>query len=111
MYIRWRKYELSKRRGTSLRAEIVQSFRHPVTGEPRNKFIGYLASIKANQCSEPVAQERFWQKVDTRLSEMNLTPSAEHRIKTKLLERVARPRTWAEIIASVSSIRSRAAIE
>jgi hypothetical protein len=100
MYIKVRKERLrDKARSTVLRFQVVRSYRDPVTGKVRSEFIAYLASINAALCSVPVAQERFWREVDRKLARLSLNPDDEQNIREKLLEKVSRPRGWAEILA------------
>ena len=100
MYIKWRKEQLrDKARSIVLRAQIVRSYRDPVTRRVRSQFIGYLGSIKESLCDVPIAQERFWREVDQKLAHLSLAPDDEQRIREKMLEKVPRPRGWAEILA------------
>src|SRR5205085_12374902 len=100
MYIKWRMEQLRDRtRSTVIRAQIVRSYRAPVTRRVRSQFISYLASIKECHCDLPIAQERFWREVDIKLARLSLSPDDEQRIREKLLEKVPRPRGWAEILA------------
>ena len=100
MYIKVRKERLrDKARSTVLRFQIVRSYRDPVTSKVRSEFIAYLTSINEAQCSVPVAQERFWREVDHKLARLSLNSDDEQRIRELLLEKVPRPRGWAEILA------------
>jgi hypothetical protein len=46
-----------------------------------------------------VLQERFWSDVDRKLARLSLAPDDEQHVREKLLEKVPRPRGWAEILA------------
>jgi hypothetical protein len=108
MFVKWRKETLQDRaRSVTLRAEIVKSFRDPVTTKPRSQFIAYLGSIKESYCSVPVAQERFWREVEAKLSLLHLAPEDEQNIREKLLARVPRPKSWAEILAPYAGFSRR----
>ncbi len=103
MYIKWRKEQLrNKARSIVLRAQVARSYRDRVTGEVRSEFIAYLASIRDSHRDLPLAQERFWRDVDRKLSCLSFAPDDEQHIREKLLEKVPRPRGWAEILAPYS---------
>jgi hypothetical protein len=100
MYVKWKKERLrDKAKSTVLRAQVVRSYRDPVTTKVRSEFVGYLASIKKSCCDLPVAQERFWREVDAKLSHLALPPGDEQHVRYKLLEKVPRPKDWLAILA------------
>jgi hypothetical protein len=101
MYLRFKKY-LQSDRNYSLKVEIIESYRNVVTGEPRNRFVAYLGTINEQGCSNKVLQEKFWRGVDKRLSDLRLAASDEQLIREKLLARIPRPKSWEEILKSLS---------
>jgi hypothetical protein len=106
MYIKWKKERLrDKARSTVMRAQIVRSYRDPVTGRVHSQFIAYLASINENHCDVPVVQERFWREVDAKLARLALAPEDEQQLREKLLKRVPRPRSWAEILTPYTKFK------
>jgi hypothetical protein len=105
MYIKWKKEVLrDKARSTVIRAQIVRSYRDPVTRRVRSQFISYLASIKESLCDLPITQERFWREVDRKLARLSLAPDDEQRIREKLLEKVPRPHGWADILVPYAKL-------
>jgi hypothetical protein len=102
MYIKWRKEQLrDKARSTVLRFQIVRSYRDKVTNQVRSEFVAYLASIHEAHCDTPLMQERFWREVDRKLARLSLATDDEQHIREKLLERVPRPRSMSDIVASL----------
>ncbi|HZH92194.1 MAG TPA: hypothetical protein VEX70_16475 [Pyrinomonadaceae bacterium] len=99
MYLRFKKY-LQSDRNYSLKVEIIESYRDEVTGEPRNRFVAYFGTIKEQDCSNKVLQEKFWRGADKKLSDLHLSASDEQLIREKLLARIPRPRSWEEILSS-----------
>lgn len=77
MHLQWKEYEL-KNRQRSLRAEIVKSYRDKVTGQPRNKAVGYLGSIRESHIKIALARRFFWWQVEAKLSRL-LIPTIEKR--------------------------------
>lgn len=112
MYIKIKKEQLrDKARSTVLRAQIVRSYRDPVTRKVRSQFVAYLGSILECLCGFPIVQEKFWREVDGKLARLSLAPDDEQRIREKLLEKVPRPRGWAEVLAPYEGFaRKRAGI-
>ena len=110
MYIKIRKEQLrDKAKSTVLRFQIVRTYRDPVTRQVRSQLIAYLATIKESLCSEPIAQEQFWRKINCKLSRLSLAPDVETRLCEKLTEKVPRPRSWAEILAPYAGFSRRGA--
>lgn len=105
MFVRFRKYKLNKG-GDALRVELVESFRDPAKGgEPRNRFLAYLGSIRERDRSNPVAQVKFWRGVEARLTTLNISPDDEQMIREKVLVRVPQ-KSWSDIVDYLSK-RSR----
>ena len=101
MFVRFRKCELRKG-GKTLRAELVESYRDERTGgNPRNRFIAYLGSIKEQDCSNPVVQMKFWRGVETRLARLRLSTDDENIVREKVQARIPQ-RSWSDIIAYLS---------
>lgn len=73
----------------------------------RSEFIAYLATINDAHRSVPAIQERCWREIDRKLARLSLAPDDEQRIREKLLEKVARPRDWAEILAPIQDLLRR----
>ncbi|HST53318.1 MAG TPA: hypothetical protein VLJ61_15005 [Pyrinomonadaceae bacterium] len=68
-----------------------------------------MATIKESLCSVPVAQEQFWRDVERKMSRLSLAPDVERRLREKLMEKVQRPRSWAEILAPYAGFSRRGA--
>jgi hypothetical protein len=106
MFVRFPKYEL-KKGGTILRAELVESFRDPRTGgEPRNRFLSYLGSISEGDCSNPVAQVRFWRGVDARLARLHLSDDDKQVVREKVQARIPQ-KSWSDIVDYISKFSHR----
>jgi len=106
MYLRFKKYVQSDR-NYSLKVEIIESYRDEVTGEPRNRFVAYLGTIPEQDCSNKVLQEKFWRGADKKLRDICLSASDERLIREKLLARIPRPKSWDEILKSLSGFSCR----
>lgn len=103
MFVRFRKHELEKG-GSSLIAELCESYRDPRKGgNPRNRYVAYLGSIRVQDCSEPTAQYLFWRGVETRLARLRLPADDEERIREKLRTRI-REKAWSAIVARLSKL-------
>jgi hypothetical protein len=87
MYILWRKYPL-KNGEVSLRAEIVKSYRDKISGEPRNKIVCYLASIREKRLNNPVAQAYFWLEVNSKIARLFVTANEKDHIRKQIRDRV-----------------------
>ena len=96
MYIRWKNY-LHKDRSRSLRAEIIESYRDCVTGEPRNRTIRYLGSFRERDFSNRKWLYLYWRLIDEKLSLLRLAPEDEQSVKAKLAERIPLPPTSLEL--------------
>ena len=108
MYIKIRKEQLRDRaKSIVLRFQIVRTYRDPVTRQVHSQFIAYLATIKESLCSVPAAQQQFWRKIDHKMSRLALAPDVEKQLREKLLEKVSRPRSWAEILAPYAGFSRR----
>jgi hypothetical protein len=107
MFVRFCRYPL-KKGGSTLRAELVESFRDPRRdGTPRNRFIAYLGSIRERDCSNPVAQAKFWRSVEARLARLHLSTDDETTVREKVQARIPQ-RSWSDIIAYLSKFSRRA---
>ncbi len=87
MHLQWKEYEL-KNRHRSLRAEIVKSYRDKVSGQPRNKAIGYLGSIRESNIKHPLARRYFWWQVETKLSRLLISAADKEKIVGAISERI-----------------------
>lgn len=90
MYVRWKREE-TKRRGTVLRAELVETFRDEVTREPRSRYLAYLGSIREDQVNDRYAQLQFWKRLDRKLTSLLMPVSQEMRVKLKVSQHVPKP--------------------
>lgn len=87
MFILWRKYPL--RNGEfSLRAELVKSYRDEISGEPRNKFVSYLGSIRKNRINNPIARAYFWLDVNTKIARLFMSANEKESIRSQIRARV-----------------------
>lgn len=101
MFVRFRRYQLRKG-GNALRAELVESYRDERKGGgPRNRYISYLGSIREQDCSNPVAQHRFWHSVEARLTRLRLSADDEKMVRDKVQERIPQ-KSWSDIVAYLS---------
>lgn len=101
MFVRFGKYQL-KKGGSALRAELVESFRDERKGgNPRNRFIAYLGSIRELDCSDPVAQAKFWRSVEAALARLHLQTDDEEAVREKVQARIPR-KSWSDIVAFLS---------
>lgn len=108
MFVRFSKYHV-KKGGSTLRAELVESFRDPRRGgTPRNRFIAYLGSIRERACSNPVACVKFWKNFETRLARLRLSTDDETTVREKVQARIPR-RSWSDIVAHLSKLSHRPA--
>jgi hypothetical protein len=103
MFVRFGRYQL-KKGGNVLRAELVESYRDERKGgNPRNRFIAYLGSIRERDCSSPVAQAKFWRKVEAQLARLHLTTDDETTVREKVQARIPR-KSWSDIVAHLSKL-------
>jgi hypothetical protein len=104
MYVFLRENQLKdKARSVALRVEVIQAFRDPVTGKPRNRLVLYVGSIKQHLISEPLAQERFWRIADAKIARLGLPEDDVTALRDKILKSVPRPASLSEIAASLLS--------
>jgi hypothetical protein len=87
MYILWRKYPL-KNGQFSLRAEVVKSYRDRISGEPRNKLVAYLGSIREKRLNNPIARAYFWLDVNTKIARLYITATEKESLRFQLKARV-----------------------
>lgn len=107
MFVRFRKYKLNKG-GNALRVELVESFRDPARGgEPRNRFIAYLGSIRERDCANPVAQMKFWRGVERRLARLSLSTDEKLFVQGKVQARIPQ-KSWSDIVSYLSKIPRKA---
>lgn len=93
MYIRWQRKPLKHKyywlpQEYSLRAEIVESKRDPITGIPRTRVIRYLAAIREKYLMAEAHQKYFWERVERCLSVLRLSAGDERNIRNLLLCKV-----------------------
>ncbi len=87
MFILWRKYPL-KNGEFSLRAEVVKSYRDKISGEPRNKLVCYLGSIKETRLNNPIARAYFWLDVNTKIARLFMSATEKESIRSQVKARV-----------------------
>ena len=101
MFVRFGRYQV-KKGGRTLRVELCESYRDARRGgDPRNRFIAYLGSIRERDCSNPVACVKFWKSFETRLARLRLSTDDEKSVREKVQERIPR-KSWSDIIAQLS---------
>lgn len=89
MHIFWRTYQLTDGQH-SLRAELVKSYRDKVSGDPRNKIVCYLGSIRERLISNSVVRSYFWWKVEMKLARLLLSAAEKENIREAISRRVPR---------------------
>ena len=62
-----------------------------VAGRPRQRVVGYLASLRDPYRDAPAHRQRFWQQVDQRLQALGLAPATQQQVAAQLAQQVARP--------------------
>lgn len=106
MFVRFRKCELRKG-GNTLIAELVESYRDERKGgNPRNRYIAYLGSIREEDCSDIVRQAKFWRGVEARLARLRLSTDDEKRVREKIQARVPK-KSWSDIVSYLSKFSRR----
>jgi hypothetical protein len=106
MFVRFRRQDL-KKGGVSLRAELCESYRDARKGDvPRNRYIAYLGSIREQDCSNPVAQAKFWRSVEARLARLRLSTDDETTVREKVQAQIPH-KSWTDIIAYLSKFSRR----
>ena len=89
MHILWRTYELNNGQ-RSLRAELAKSYRDKVSGEPRNKIVCYLGSIRERLISNSVVRAYFWWRVEMKLARLLFSAAEKEGIRNAISRRVPR---------------------
>lgn len=106
MFVRFGRYPL-KKGGSALRAELCESYRDERRGgDPRNRFIAYLGSIREQDCSNPIAQTKFWRSVEAQLARLRLSTDDEKAVREKVQARIPQ-KSWSDIIAYMSKLSLR----
>ena len=87
MYVRWKRTKRKDRwgYGDTLTAVLVKSER--VNGQPRQKFIAHLGSIREGRIDVQGARLNFWDNVEAKLA--SLPEEQADRIREKLSQKVA----------------------
>ena len=89
MYLRWKRRWRSRRQEWADYAELVEC--QWVAGRPRQRVVGYLASLRDPYRDAPAHRQRFWQQVDQRLQALGLAPATRQQVATQLAQQVAHP--------------------
>ena len=89
MYLRWKRRWRSRRQEWARYAELVECVW--VAGRPRQRVVGYLASLRDPYRDAPAHRQRFWQQVDQRLQALGLAPATQQQVAAQLAQQVARP--------------------
>ncbi len=89
MYIRWKRRWRRRRQEWAHYAELVECVW--VAGRPRQRVVGYLASLRAPYWDAPAHRQRFWAQVDQRLTALGLDPGTQQRLAARLAQQVPRP--------------------
>ncbi len=103
MYVRWQRKKRADRTnlGHLLCAVLVESRR--VDGEPRQRTVAYLGSIRETFINVLEEEHRdLWQHADERLDELALDPEARAKVEAAIDSRVRRvtPENQAEFDAA-----------
>jgi hypothetical protein len=88
MFILWRKYPL-KNGEVSLRAEVVKSYRDKISGEPRNKLVCYLGSIREKRLNSSIARAYFWLEANSRIARLFITANEKDDIRSQVRKRIS----------------------
>lgn len=88
MFIRWKTRTEVSRADDRLAAEILESRR--INGKPCHKSVLYLGGIKRRHIEIKDWCERYWRKVDVKLSRLNLSPEQRQKIEAAILRVVPR---------------------
>jgi hypothetical protein len=90
MFVRFRKYELSSG-FKSYRVEVAKSYRDALSGEPRNKVVGYLGTFRDVWSFSSYRRLDFLREAEERLSKLPLTEGDKSKIRAAIERRVRRP--------------------
>jgi hypothetical protein len=97
---------------TTVTVEIINNFRHPMTGQPFNVCVAYLGSFHEHDAQIPDVQKSFWSRADQVigrvLSEGKISASDAAKVKAKVAARIARhvaPRAKAKPIFYAKPLR------
>jgi hypothetical protein len=89
MYLRWKRRWRPRRQEWAHYAELVEC--RWIAGRPRQRVVGYLASLREPYREAPAHRQRFWQQVDQRLPALGLAPATQQRLVVQLAQQVPRP--------------------
>ena len=91
MFVRFKRVKLAGKLGFpgeySLHAVLVQNHRDS-KGQPRQKIICYLGSIRERQLYNPSHRTEFLKKMQSKLRELSLTPRDMTRIQMNLINSI-----------------------
>lgn len=95
MFVRWKKRQRKRKwwdleEKYSLYAYLIESYRDE-SGQPRQRYLTYLGSIRADQELTSWIVAVFWKTANTRLDKLELSGDQRIKIESKLEEIVPRP--------------------
>ena len=82
MFVRVKRRKLSRNLGYSLHAVLVESFRRK--GEPRQKIVCYLGSIRENELPVLTIRKEFTTHAHHKIDSLNLLPHESSKLKISL---------------------------
>jgi hypothetical protein len=84
----------TKHKLQTVTVEIINNFRHPMTGRPFNVCVAYLGSYHEHEARLPHVQKSFWTRADhvigRVLSEGKISASDAEKVRAKVASRIAR---------------------
>jgi hypothetical protein len=97
MYVRWRRVKL-KSGDVSLRADVLQAYRNPMSGGPTSSLVACLGSIRTSNLKNPVLRELFWMGIENKLRCLDLPQHEERKIRESINRSVSRPLNAAAVV-------------
>lgn len=89
MFVRF-KENLLRTGDRSLQVEVVQSYRCEMTRAPRSRSIAYLGTVREKHIRFPVFRKWFWQQVDAKLANLQLSEQEIDTLKEEIALRIPR---------------------
>jgi|SRR4051794_22051521 hypothetical protein len=90
MYIKLKKYYRDNG-SVVFRAQVLRSYRCPMTGRPKSTMIVHVGTISAADLECPVGRRRFWLRLDGILSGSALSEEDKDSIRASAQRRIPRP--------------------
>jgi hypothetical protein len=79
------------KKGSTIRAELYQPFRHPAHGRPRIKFVCSLASIPERFLTSNTRRAAFWLAVELSLIANRISDDEKRAARNKIVKKVPLP--------------------